>query len=75
MPRLSSILADLADVKIFLGVIATLAGSAVAFANLFGNAELSAIVGYVIAGAAFAYTVVSAYLIAFSTGQVSQRRG
>lgn len=72
--RLGTILQDLIDVRIVLGVVATLAGSAVAFANTFNNAELSAIVGFVIAGAAFSYTVVNAYIIAFSTATKGSRK-
>jgi len=71
--KLGTILSDLLEVKVVLGTLIGLGGVIVAYANTFNNVELSAIVGFVLAGAAFAVTVISAYTQGATASKRSKR--
>ena len=75
MPKLGSILTDLADLKGFLGTVVTVGGIVLAQIKPFGIPELDQIIGYVLAAAAFGITVINAYITGFGTAQTAPRRG
>lgn len=75
MPKLSAILADLADVKIVLSTLGGLGGVIIAFTKPLGSAEVDSVVGFVLAAAAFVIVVISAYQKAFAAGAASLHRG
>jgi hypothetical protein len=75
MPKLGTILSDLASIKIVLSTLVGLGGIIVAFTKPFGSASLDAAVGFVLAAAAFGVVVITAYQKAFASGRASLRRG
>ena len=75
MPKIGTILSDLASIKIVLSTLVGLGGILVAFTKPFGSPTIDSVVGFVLAAAAFGIVVISAYQRAFTAGQAALRRG